>query len=197
MGLNWRMVMPRKIGASLGSKLLTIAAIILSVMIGGAFCVSQLARQDAAMAQAERELSSKADLLAGHMARIFEMAGGNLRAVAKVRDVSVSNAFTAQQMHAALAAVHANSPVFISLIWTDAAGERIATSFSANPLEANLADREHFTVPKADRTFNDRPFIGRLTCSPEAPAFRMRVRHQETDDEEEQIYRGTDHRRSA
>ena len=35
------------------------------------------------------------------------------------------------------------------------------------------------------------------TCSPEAPAVDMRVRHQETDDEEEQIYRGADHRRAA
>ena len=38
---------------------------------------------------------------------------------------------------------------------------------------------------------------GRLTCSPEAPAVDMRVRHQETDDEEEQIHRGADHRRAA
>lgn len=37
----------------------------------------------------------------------------------------------------------------------------------------------------------------RLTCSREAPALDMRVRHEETDDEEEQVFRGTDHRRAA
>jgi formylglycine-generating enzyme required for sulfatase activity len=36
-----------------------------------------------------------------------------------------------------------------------------------------------------------------LTCSPGPPSVDMRVRHQETDDEEEPVRRGTDHRRAA
>ena len=37
----------------------------------------------------------------------------------------------------------------------------------------------------------------RLTCSPEDPSVDMRVRHQETDDEEEPVQRGADHWRAA
>ena len=36
-----------------------------------------------------------------------------------------------------------------------------------------------------------------VTCSPGAPAVAMRVRQQETDDEEEQIYRWPDYWRAA
>lgn len=36
-----------------------------------------------------------------------------------------------------------------------------------------------------------------VTCSPQAPAVDRRVRHQETDDEEEQVCRGADHRRAS
>jgi hypothetical protein len=36
-----------------------------------------------------------------------------------------------------------------------------------------------------------------VTCSPEGPSVDMRVRHQETDDEEEPVQRGADHRRVA
>jgi len=36
-----------------------------------------------------------------------------------------------------------------------------------------------------------------VTCTPEDPAFRMRVRHQETDEEEKQVFRGADLRRAV
>ena len=36
-----------------------------------------------------------------------------------------------------------------------------------------------------------------VTCSPGDPSVDMRVRHQETDDEEEPVQRGADHRRAA
>jgi len=36
-----------------------------------------------------------------------------------------------------------------------------------------------------------------LTCSPEGPSVTMRVRHQETDNAEEQVHRGAYHRRAA
>ena len=47
---------------------------------------------------------------------------------------------------------------------------------------------------------SDQPVATReveLTSSPEDPAVGMRVRHQETDDEEEPLYRGADDRRAA
>lgn len=37
----------------------------------------------------------------------------------------------------------------------------------------------------------------KLTCPPQAPSVEMRVRHLETDDEEEQVCRRADHQRSA
>jgi hypothetical protein len=37
----------------------------------------------------------------------------------------------------------------------------------------------------------------RVTCSPGDPSVDMRVRQQETDDEEEPVQRGADHRRAA
>ena len=36
-----------------------------------------------------------------------------------------------------------------------------------------------------------------LTCSPGDPSVDMRVRHQETDEEEESVQRGADHRGAA
>jgi mannose-6-phosphate isomerase-like protein (cupin superfamily) len=47
---------------------------------------------------------------------------------------------------------------------------------------------------------NDEVFYvleGTVTCSPVAPSVDMRVRHQETDDEEEPVQRGADHRCAA
>lgn len=56
--------------------------------------------------------------------------------------------------------------------------------------------------PLIDRVGRKRPLLIGVglfvvTCSPAAPSVDMRVRHLETDDEEEQVHRGADCRRAA
>jgi hypothetical protein len=53
------------------------------------------------------------------------------------------------------------------------------------------------TRSSSSRPRHSRPTWSALTCSPGDPSLDMRVRHQETDDEEEPVQRGADHRRAA
>jgi|GEM_PF-1299977 len=143
-----------------GSKAIVFAAVTATIAIGIAFVASQSLRQNEAITIAEEQMQAKAELLAEHMARTFEAAGSNLRAVEQIRTDALANAYDLGQAHLALKALHAASPVFISLVWTDAAGDRIATSFTPDPPPVNLAYRDHFQQPRLNREYAARPYIG-------------------------------------
>jgi len=96
------------------------------------------------MAEAERNVSSAASLLAEHTARTFDSAEGALRAVARVREDALRNGYDIATSHRLLKAIHGGSPVFRAVGWVDAEGNRQVSSLFADPPPLNVADQEQF-----------------------------------------------------
>ena len=152
--------MPNPLRKPSHSNAILIAAMLLTLSIVLIFFVTERLRYDEVLAAAKQQLQAKTDLIAEHMARTLEMSHSNLHAVAAIRKADLAQGFDSQRRYAQMKAVHENSIVFKSLFWTDADGVRVGTSFTDTPETVSLAHREHFLVPRADRGYAARPFIG-------------------------------------
>lgn len=153
----------KKISAST-MLILVAAGVIAGIVL--TFAASQSTRHQEAIASAERELQAKANLLAERMSGTIELTRSKIREVVEARHSALAADHTPQQMYDALQSIHADSPVFVSLIWTDAAGDRIASSFFADPPPASLAYREHFQIPRNNPEYAEKLFIGTPVFAP-------------------------------
>ncbi|GHD62143.1 hypothetical protein GCM10017083_50550 [Thalassobaculum fulvum] len=140
-------------------QILAAAVLGISVLLAS-FGYDQWRHYREEVVEAERNVSSAAAVLAAHTARTFDAAQRALRAVARVHEDALRNGYAAATSHRLLKAIHGGSPVFRSIGWVDAEGNRKVSSLFADPPPLNVADQEQF------RALRDRPDEGRALYVP-------------------------------
>ena len=105
----------------------------------------------ASIARAERETLNATSVLAGHAARTFEGISRALDATSALHaDVDSGAVRGAEAIHDALRTIQGGSPVILGIGWSDAAGNRIASSIFRDPPPLNIADQDQFRVHRED-----------------------------------------------
>ena len=132
-----------------GRQVITAVAILAAVLLTF-FVYDQKQRFDDALALADRDTRNSAVLAAQHTAQTFETIAAILSAAAALHeDVAAGRYRDKATIHNLLKAIHAGSPVLRAVSWTDAGGNRIATSQFLDPPPLNVADQEHFLAQRA------------------------------------------------
>ncbi len=131
-------------GWQVGAAVILIAAVII-----GFFAYDQWQRYNDALALADRETRNASLLVAEHTAQTLENISAVLNAAAGLAaDVAAGRYRNPATIHSLLRAIHGGSPVLRTVSWTDADGNRIATSQFADPPPLNVSDEEHFVVQR-------------------------------------------------
>jgi len=126
-----------------------VVALALSVVLSKSYSLWDA--HGSAIARAERDTQNAAGVLAEHAARTFEGVSRALAVAKELHDeIAAGRVYGAMEVHDALRTVQGNSPVIFGLGWTDAAGNRLASSISRDPPPLNIADQEHFRVHRED-----------------------------------------------
>ena len=119
-----------------------------------------------ALAWADRDTRNATSILAEHASRTFEGVARALDAVADLHaGQATGSAGDPAGIQEALRAIQGGSPVILGIGWTDAAGNRIASSLFRDPPPLNIADQEPF------RFHREKPAEGLHVSIP----FRSRV----------------------
>lgn len=148
------------IGApSLGALVLA-AAVVFGAGLVGAFAYNQIDHRNVILNEADRELQGVANVLSEHMARMFEESELALHSVARLRADAEATGLGMPEIHRRLKAIQAVMPVFRSLVWVDSNGDRIASSYFADPPPLNIRDAGHFSGPRDLPDYADRLYIG-------------------------------------
>lgn len=129
------------------------------VVLAKTYTVEHAYRQ--ALARAERDTLNATGALAEHAARTFEGVSRALDATGGLHaDVDAGDIAGATAIHDALRTIRGASPVILGIGWSDAAGDRVASSIFRDPPPLNLADQDHFSVHRDD------PAVGLYISAP-------------------------------
>jgi diguanylate cyclase (GGDEF)-like protein/PAS domain S-box-containing protein len=130
------------------------------------FLVDLNLRYRDAVASAEQQARSYAEVLAQHSARTFEGVDRAMRVAEIVRGDALEHRQTlgpreaASHVHDALRQLAQISPLMVAVGWTDAAGELKAYSYDQVPGRLDIADTPHFIAQR------DHPQLGLFVAPP-------------------------------
>jgi hypothetical protein len=106
-------------------------------------------RYQAAIDEAKHSAQGFAEVLAEHMARVFEAVDYSLQAAEAIRrDTEVGGNGAARPADHALRQLLQNSSVLASIHWTNANGDVVAHSSGSDPPHANVADLLYFIAQR-------------------------------------------------
>ena len=131
------------------SRQVGIAAAVIMALLIALFAYDHSQRYEAALADADRATQNAALLIAEHTAQSFDSIRAILTAAATLRDeVAEGRHRDKATIHNLLKAIPGGSPMLRAVSWTDAEGNRIATSQFPDPPPLNVADQEHFIAQR-------------------------------------------------
>ena len=106
---------------------------------------------ETAISRAERDTLNAATILAEHAQRTFEGVSRALKEASELR-ASVDSGLLAgaTEIHEALKTIREGSPAIQAIGWSDAAGNRVASSTFRDPPALNIADQDQFRVHRDD-----------------------------------------------
>jgi PAS domain S-box-containing protein len=138
-----------------------------AAVIVASFAYDQVQRYQGALGAADRETHNASILLAEATARSFEDIDATLRTVVLLQhDIAAGVYGRKPAIRELLNAIQGSSPVMRAIGWTDAAGNRVASSLYPDPPPLNVADQEQFIAQRngaARGLYIAAPYYSKLT----------------------------------
>ncbi|MBM3547890.1 MAG: response regulator [Alphaproteobacteria bacterium] len=130
-------------------RAVVVVVVALALLVALSKTYSLWSAHRSAILRAERDTMNAASVLAEHAARTFEGVARTLEAVKDLhRDVTIGATGSMAEAHDALKTIQGTSPVLLGIGWTDAAGNRLASSLYKDPPALNIADQDQFAAHK-------------------------------------------------
>lgn len=109
----------------------------------------------------EESARRTSELLAQHTARVFDGVDAALREITRIRLEAEAEGLDQQTVHRMLLAVHGGTPVLRSVGWADGAGNRLATTETANPAPLDISYTPGFKILRSVNDPDAPPYVSR------------------------------------